>query len=137
MWVIGIINRTRDKLWIEVMPNRRKKTIQRILNPLFKEGWITRMKVFTDALTSYEYLKEKHHHHVINKAVQGFGRRKLIGVDTYLHINVNTIENNWMLLRKHLTLRNAYIHPTHMAFHIAEYMHNFYQLDWFDLIRIQ
>jgi hypothetical protein len=136
-WLLGIINRSRTKLWIEVMPNRKKKTIEKILTPMFKKVWFGRINVFTDALTSYEYLKEKNRHHVINKDRDGFGRIVKLGEDNYLHINVNTIENNWKLLRDHLKLRNAYTYPKHMQFHVAEYLYNFYKLDWFDLIRLE
>jgi hypothetical protein len=135
-WLLGIINRTRTKLWIEVMPKRKKPIIEKILTPMLKKVWFGRIQIFTDALTSYEYLKEKHRHHVINKVKEGFGRIVKLGEDNYLHVNVNTIENNWKLLRDQLKLRNAHTYPKHMQFHVAEYLYNFYKLDWFDLIRL-
>jgi hypothetical protein len=136
-WILGMINRDRTKLWIEVIPNRKKPTLEKVINPMLHQPWFGKIKVFTDALTSYEFLKEKNRHYVINKEKQGFGRIVKLGEDSYLHINVNTIENNWRHFRDHLKLRNAYTYPKKMQLHIAEYLYNFYKLDWFDLIRIK
>ena len=109
-WMIGLINRTRTKLWIQEIANRKKKTIQEALKPLFKKH--TSYTIFTDALASYTHLKHEHDHFVMNKK-WGFARNSYRWClddekPSVLRVHVNTIENCWMLLRKVLSLRSAY-----------------------------
>jgi hypothetical protein len=152
-WLLGIINRSRTKLWIEPIKNRGKTEISRVLDSVLPEefAWI-----FTDALATYSYLEADHIHFVINKSQEGYGRKslRLITNGTYIHskrrieqlkqkypewivhVNVNMIENNWMLFRKLLVLTQGYRHPHMMIYYLAEYVYNFYKLDWFNLIRI-
>lgn len=149
-WLLGIINRDRSKLWIEPISSRSIKEINRVLNKVLPADDCI---IFTDALASYNSLDSKHCHFVINKKTTGFGRksRRLIPTNTsrynlrlrekykdwVINVNVNMIENNWMLLRKVLTTRQAYRHPQYIINHVAEYMYKFYKYNWFDLLRIK
>ena len=92
-------------------------------------------KIYTDALKSYEYLKNENTHYVINKKEDGFGIIKTTFWGSRINVNVNKIENFWMHLRKHLSMRYAYNSPQFAHLYIAEYVYNWYKLDWLDLIK--
>jgi hypothetical protein len=152
-WLLGIINRERTKVWVEPIKNRGKKEIFRVLDTILPDSKAT---IFTDALTTYALLDSKHIHFVINKSKQGFGRKsyrlatkgkfikskrifeqiKKTRAEWIVHVNVNMIENNWMLLRKLLVLRQAYRHPHKIINHVAEYLFNFYKYSWLDLVKM-
>jgi hypothetical protein len=152
-WLLGIINRDRTKLWVEPIKNRGKKEIFRVLNSIMPKG---KANVFTDALTTYAELDHNHVHFVINKAKQGFGRKsyrlitggkfikskriferlKKEKAEWIVKVHVNFIENNWMLLRKFLVVRQAYRHPHLLINYLAEFIFNFYKHNWLDLLKL-
>lgn len=136
-WIIGLINRARTKLWIECIPNRKKDTIQKVVDPLLK-SWLLRCpRIHTDALKSYDYLEKENTHYVINKAQDGFAIKETTFWGNTINVNVNAIENLWRHLRSHLRKRHAYSSPQFAQLYIAEFMYNWYKLNWFDLIHIQ
>src|SRR6185312_6117213 len=55
-WVIGMIDRAQTKLWIECIPNRRRVTVQQVIEPLLRKWLMRKPRIFTDALKSYDYL---------------------------------------------------------------------------------
>jgi hypothetical protein len=139
-WLIGLINRTRTKMWIAPLGNRKKITIQEILNKILPQNNAT---IMTDALASYMYLEDSHSHFVMNKK-WGFARnsyRACAGKDpkdpNVIRVHVNTVENNWLLLRNLLRLRHAYCNPQMLMNHVHEYIYNFNRLDWFNLIKLE
>lgn len=134
-WIIGLVNRDRTKLWIECMPNRKRVTIERIVNPLLKSWLLRKPRIHTDALKSYEYLSAQNTHYVINKVQDGFGIQQRTFWGNTINVNVNKIENTWRQLRQHLSMRYAYNKPKFVQLHIAEFMYNWYKLNWLDLIR--
>jgi hypothetical protein len=134
-WVIGIMDRARSKLWIECIPNRRRNTIQQIVDPMLKTWLLLKPRVHTDALKSYEYLAKENTHYVINKVKDGFAIKEKTFWGHSVNVNVNQIESTWMHLRKHLSMRYAYRCPQFAQLYIAEYMYNWYKLDWLDLIK--
>jgi hypothetical protein len=134
-WIIGIINRARTKLWIECIPNRKRQTFQSVIDPLLKQWLFRKCRIHTDAHKSYDYLKSANTHYVINKVQDGFGIIEYTFWGNTIKTNVNKIENNWKHLRTHLRLRHAKLSPQFLHLNIAEYMYNWYKLDWFDLIR--
>ncbi len=136
-WIIGVIDRKRSKLWIQPIRNRSKKSISAAIEPLFPQDSPETLKIFTDALSTYEYLERKHTHYVINKVKHGMGICKRVPNGRYISINVNTIENNWKLLRDHLTIRHAYSDKSRLFLHIGEFMFNWYELSLWDLLRIE
>jgi hypothetical protein len=133
-WIIGIINRTRSKLWIQCIPDRSRKTFEEVLKPLFISWFMRKPRIHTDALKSYEWLEQLSTHYVINKAQEGFGRTKPTYWGNVIKCNVNTIENCWMLLRQLLRLRRACNAPQYAHLYIAEFMYNTRKLSWLSLI---
>jgi hypothetical protein len=124
-------------LWIQEIANRKKKTIQEALKPLFKKH--TSYTIFTDALASYTHLKHKHDHFVMNKK-WGFARNSYRWCldnekPSVIRVHVNTIENCWMLLRKILRLRSAYTNPDYIMYSVHEFIFYFNQNNWLDLLR--
>lgn len=133
-WVIGMINRERTKLWIECIPNRKRETFAQVIDPLLKRWLLRDPRIMTDKHGSYEYLSKQNTHYVINKAVDGFGIEKMSFWGNSVKVNVNKIENLWRHLRRFLRMRSAYRSPHLAHLHIAEFMYNWYELNWFDLI---
>ena len=66
-WIIGLTDRKHSKLWIECIPNRKKETIQKVVDPMLKQWLLRYPRIYTDALKSYEYLSKENTHYVINK----------------------------------------------------------------------
>ena len=135
-WVIGLVNRARTKLWIECIPNRKRVSIQAVVDPLLRSWLLRKPRIHTDALKSYDYLAKENTHYIINKKQDGFAIKTTTFWGNTVNVNVNAIENTWRHLRAHLTLRHAYRTPHHAQLHIAEFVFNWYQLNWFDLIKI-
>lgn len=135
-WLIGLIDRKQKKLWIECIPNRKKETIQKVVDPMLKRWLFRYPRVYTDALKSYEYLEKENTHYVINKQQDGFGIQQTTFWGHTIDVNVNHIENLWMQLRKHLSMRHAYSAPQFIQLHVAEFMYIWYKLDWWDLITL-
>jgi len=135
-WVIGLINRARTKLWIECIPNRQRETIRSVVDPMLRTWLLKRPRIFTDALKTYDYLAHENTHYVINKVQDGFGVEKVTFWGNTVKVNVNKVENVWRHLRQHLSHRGAYRHPQNAQLHIAEFVYNWYQLDWWQLIRM-
>jgi hypothetical protein len=135
-WVIGMVNRERTKLWIECIPNRRRSSIQAVVDPLLRQWLLRKPRIHTDALKSYEYLAAANTHYVINKVRDGFGIESTTFWGRTVKVNVNAIENVWRQLRQLLRARNAYTAPQHTQLHIAEFMYNWYRLSWADLLKV-
>ena len=135
VWVVGVINRSQTKLWMEVVRDRRQYTLKKLISPLLKKWVWNRGKVYTDALKSYGFLKEGVSHHVINKKQDGFARCSHTFWGNCNNVHVNNIESAWKDLRKHLRNRNAYVAPQYVHLHIAEFVYNWYQLSWYNVIQ--
>ena len=135
-WVIGLVNRARTKLWIECIPSRKRVSIKAVVDPLLRSWLLRKPRIHTDALKSYEYLAKENTHYIINKKQDGFAIETTTFWGNTINVNVNAIENTWRHLRAHLALRHAYRTPQHAQLHIAEFVYNWYQLSWSDLIKI-
>lgn len=134
-WIIGLVNRERTKLWIECMPNRKRDTIQKIVDPMLKKWLLRYPRIYTDALKSYDYLSKENTHYVINKVQDGFAIKETTFWGHTISVNVNHIENTWQHLRTHLSNRYAYRSPQFAHLYIAEFVYNWYKLNWYDLIK--
>jgi len=137
-WLLGLINRTRTKVQIVSLSDRKKTSIQEVLKDVLPSQ---NMTIMTDALASYNFFDDENAHFVINKR-WGFARNSYrLCMDrepeNILRIHVNTIENNWKQLRHTLVVRSAYTQPHMVMNHVHEYVYNFYHLNWFNLIKIK
>jgi hypothetical protein len=135
MWIIGLVNRAGTKLWIECIPNRKRSSIEKVVDPMLKSWLFRKPRIYTDALKSYEYLKYENTHYIINKERDGFAIHETTFWGHCVNVHVNHIESTWKQLRKHLAMRHAYNSPKHVQLHIAEFVYNWYKLDWYDLIK--
>lgn len=135
IWILGLINRERTKLWIEWIPDRSSDSISNIVDPLLQSWLLRKPRIITDKHAGYNYLSAENTHYVINKAQDGFAVNETTYWGNCVNVNVNLIENTWMNLRKHLKLRNAYANKHLLKWHIAEFVYNWYQLSWYDLIQ--
>jgi hypothetical protein len=144
-WLIGLITRDGQKMWIEPLKDRKKETIKDALKGLFPDSG--QCILFTDALASYNQLDKDHAHFQINKK-WGFARNSYRCCNTkaprtrqftsnIIRVHVNTIENNWMHLRRLLALRSAYSHPEYLMYTVHEFIFNWYGYNWFDLLQIR
>jgi ISXO2-like transposase domain len=135
-WVVGLVNRAHTKLWIECVPDRRRETIAKVVNPLLKQWLLRWPRIHTDALKSYEYLKAENTHYIINKARDGFCVKQRTFWGKEVSVSVNQIEGVWKHLRAHLSMRSAYRTPKLAQLYIAEFMYNWYKLDWWSLVQL-
>jgi len=131
-----MITRKTGKLWLELITDRKKVTIESVVKPMLKQGWCGKIKICTDALKSYNFLDSRYKHLIIDKKNEGFAVGEKTWTGEIYNVNVNKIEGTWSHLRKLLRTRNAYAQKEFLHLTIAEFMYNYYKLDWFDLIRV-
>ena len=113
----------------------QRATIKKVVDPLLKSWLLRKPRIHTDALKSYDYLKNENTHYVINKARDGFSIKERTFWGHGIGIHVNHIESTWKQLRKHLSLRHAYRNQHRIQLCIAEFVYNWYKLNWYDLIK--
>ena len=89
---------------VEVLPNRRKNTLQSRVKENVKVG----SAVYSDALPSYDGLNREFEHQVVDHAIEYVRGR----------VHTNGLENFWSLLKR--TLKGTYVAV--MPFHLHRYL---------------
>ena len=103
--VLGILQRG-GKVHTEVIPNRKKQTLQTLVKGKVAAG----SALYTDALASYEGLDTEFFHQVVDHAVE------------YVRGNVHTngLENFWSLLKRGLKGTYVSVEPFHLFRYLDE-----------------
>ncbi|MBI4298759.1 MAG: IS1595 family transposase [Chloroflexi bacterium] len=108
--VVGLLERHGidkvSQVRTEVIPNTQRRS----LSPIVRDNVMAGSEVLTDALRSYDDLKDIYIHQVIDHA------------EAYVkgHIHTNSIENFWSLLKR--AIRGTYVNvePLHLFRYLAE-----------------
>ena len=134
LWIIGLINRSRTKLWMMPIESQQCDIINNLIEEIIEPGTV----LMADGLRAYEQLYKKYQLFVIKKSVQGFGRfsNRLTDTRYECNVNVNTIESTWSHLRKLIRKRNAQTSKLYVHLTIAEFIYRFHNLSYFDLIKL-
>jgi len=103
--VLGFLRRG-GEVRTEVIPNRKKKTLQAIVQDQITPG----AAVYTDALASYEGLENYFAHQVVDHAVEYVKGR----------VHTNGLENFWSLLKRGIKGTYVSVEPFHLARYLDE-----------------
>lgn len=127
-WVLGAVNRDYTKCWLVVIEDRTTANMEGLIRSVAKPRSI----VMTDALTNYPNIMKRIGctHYVINKKEEGFSR---VDEATGIEVNVNKCECLWSKFRHLMQQRNMFDATTRYRL-IAEFMYNFTEKNWIDLI---
>jgi len=131
-WIIGLVNRSRTRVYIQCIKDRKKTTILPLLKKLIEPGTV----IYSDALNTYKGLDPDYNHFVINKQVDGFARVEQLQGGAEVNVNVNLIENRWRWLRQLGRERRTFA-ATHVGRMCTDYMYRFHNKHYFDLLRIK
>jgi transposase-like protein len=103
--VLGFLRRG-GEVRTEVIPNRKKKTLQAMVHDQVTPG----AAVYTDALASYEGLENYFAHQVVDHAVEYVKGR----------VHTNGLENFWSLLKRGIKGTYVSVEPFHLARYLDE-----------------
>ncbi len=103
--VLGFLRRG-GEVRAEVIPNRKKKTLQAIVQDQITPGFA----VYTDALASYEGLGNYFDHQVVDHAIEYVKGR----------VHTNGLENFWSLLKRGIKGTYVSVEPFHLARYLDE-----------------
>jgi transposase-like protein len=103
--VLGSLRRG-GEVRAEVIPNRKKKTLQAIVQDQITPG----SAVYTDALASYEGLENYFEHQVVDHAIEYVKGR----------VHTNGLENFWSLLKRGVKGTYVSVEPFHLARYLDE-----------------
>jgi transposase-like protein len=103
--VLGFLRRG-GEVRAEVIPNRKKKTLQAIVQDQIVPG----SAVYTDALASYEGLENKFNHQVVDHAIEYVKGR----------VHTNGLENFWSLLKRGIKGTYVGVEPFHLFRYLDE-----------------
>lgn len=131
-WIIGLVNRSRTRVYIQCIKDRKKTTILPLLKKLIEPG----TTIYSDALNTYKGLDPDYNHFVINKQLDGFARVEQLQGGEEVNVNVNLIENRWRWLRQLGRERRTFA-ATHVGKMCTDYMYRFHNKHYFDLLRIK
>lgn len=109
--VMGLIERN-GRVRASVVPNVKKSTLKPIIEKNVAPGAI----LYTDALSSYEDLRQKYKHHVINHSIEYVNG----------HIHTNGIENFWSCFKRTLSGTYTFASTEHLNRYLDEqiFRHN-------------
>lgn len=103
--VMGILERG-GEVRTKVVPNRRKKTLQKEVKKHVQAG----AALYTDALKSYDGLEKEFAHQVVDHAVEYVNGR----------VHTNGLENFWSLLKRGINGTYVSIEPFHLFRYLDE-----------------
>jgi transposase-like protein len=103
--VLGFLRRG-GEVRAEVVPNRRKKTLQAMVRDQVALG----SAVYTDALASYDGLENQFQHQVVDHAIEYVKGR----------VHTNGLENFWSLLKRGIKGTYVSVEPFHLARYLDE-----------------
>jgi transposase-like protein len=109
--VMGLIERN-GRVRASVVPNAKKSTLRPIIEKNVAPGAI----LYTDALGSYEDLRQKYKHYVINHSIEYVNG----------HIHTNGIENFWSCFKRTLSGTYTFASTEHLNRYLDEqiFRHN-------------
>jgi len=129
-WVLGAVDRDYQVCWLTVIEERTTAAMEGPIRSVVKSGAI----VMTDALNTYPNIMKRIGctHEIINKRREGFSH---VDPRSGIVVNVNKCECLWRHFR-HL-LQQREMHDATTRHHlIAEFVYNFNEKSWVDLIKI-
>ena len=103
--VLGLLRRG-GEVRAGVIPNRKKKTLQAIVQDQITPG----AAVYTDALASYEGLENYFDHQVVDHAIEYVKGR----------VHTNGLENFWSLLKRGIRGTYVSVEPFHLFRYLDE-----------------
>lgn len=129
-WVLGAVDREYYKCWLTVIEDRSNRSMEGPIRSVVMRGAIA----MTDALNTYTNIMRRIGctHEVINKEKDGFSR---VDERSGIIVNVNKCECMWKHLRHLMEQRHTFDASTRYRL-IAEFVYNFTQKSWIDLIVI-
>lgn len=126
-WILGFTEKKTKRVYFRCVLNRKAEELIDVIEEIVEPG----ATITTDALATYECLKQNYIHKICNKKLFGFCTCSCID---HLHINVNCIECQWKYLRA-LAHSKSISHPEHVPHLVLEYMFRSYKCDFFQLIK--
>ncbi len=104
--VAGLLDRKTKKVRVQHLPNRKKKTLQRLVREHVAPG----AQLMTDELASYTGLEKDYVHQFVNHA------------ESYVrgNVHVNGVENFWTLLKRMLKGTYTSCEPFHLFRYLDE-----------------
>jgi transposase-like protein len=104
--VMGILDRDLRQVRAKVVPNVKRETLQSEIMKEVKYG----TKVYTDDAVSYNELRSRYVHEVVNKT-ESYVRGR---------VHVNGMENFWSLLKRGLNGTYVAVEPFHLSRYVDE-----------------
>jgi len=110
--VAGMLDRSHGKINAQVIQNRERNTLEKVIQANVKRGSV----IHTDDFTGYIGLSGRFTHEVINKQLEGYIRGK---------VHTQGIENFWSCLKRGLGGTYISVEPYHLARYVDEQVFRF------------
>jgi hypothetical protein len=109
--VIGMLDRESRQIRAKVVPNVRRKTLQKEIIGTIEFG----SKIYTDQAVAYTSLKDKYIHETVNHSVEYVNGQ----------VHTNSLENFWSLLKRNLKGTYVAVEPFHLDRYLDEQVFRF------------